>query len=378
MKKLMFFAALAAFGFGFSSCNDDEPDDLTKAVEETTTAFNWAEDGYSQSVDNNWQKYSVSGVFVNTVKKDNKVESITRDTIISNARLQRSVIVGDAWTAEQENEDILTASNALVEIMSVKDTTWTDNKYRWSAKKLIKRIKTFVTLADKSQKENICLVQEWINVTVNHENVQGSFKNFDSKVTHKAATQKDGNKIMYQDTLYYTLDTNLQKVVTKGELTVNSKSNSIFPPEWGKIIDASAHHALDFDESQGVDTWVIYFENNYILPVVIRDREPQWDFSQVHRAEGNISGLFTGAAYDEVDGIWRPTAVIVNPKYIIYRYYMTDLVIVGKNYIEKLGEKWNPDNGNTYEPITKYTFAIENGVLKVYFDGNFMYEFVSH
>lgn len=373
MRKLLLLAALAAFAISFSSCNDDD----SNAAEGTATAFYWADDCYLQSADNDWQSYSASGVFVNTVKKDNNVESIARDTVVSKVRLKRSIVAEDGWTAEQEKEDIATSTNALVEILSTKDSTWNDGKYRWTAKKLVKRVKTFVTLADKSQKENVWLVQEWINVTVNYENTQATFKNFGAKAEHKTDTQKDGNKIMYQDTLYYTLDTNLQKVVTKGELTVNSKSNSIFPPEWGKIIDASAHHALDFDESQGVDTWVIYFENNYILPVVIRDREPQWDFSQVHRAEGNLSGIFTGAAYDEVDGIWRPATVVVNPKYIEYRHYAAIIVFVGKNYIEKLGEKWNPDNGNTYEPITKYTFAIENGVLKVYFDGNFMYEFTS-
>ncbi len=372
MRKLLLLAALAAFAISFSSCNDDD----SNAAEGTATAFYWADDCYLQSADNDWQSYSASGVFVNTVKKDNNVESIARDTVVSKARLKRSIVAEDGWTAEQEKEDIATSTNALVEILSTKDSTWNDGKYRWTAKKLVKRVKTFVTLADKSQKENVWLVQEWINVTVNYENTQATFKNFGAKAEHKADTQKDGNKIMYQDTLYYTLDTNLQKVVTKGELTVNSKSNSIFPPEWGKIIDASAHHALDFDKSQGVDTWVIYFENNYILPVVIRDREPQWDFSQVHRSEEDLR-IFTGAAYDEVDGIWRPTTVIVDPKYIIYRHYAAIIVLVGKNYIEKLGEKWNPDNGNTYEPITKYTFAIENGVLKVYFDGNFMYEFTS-
>lgn len=376
MKSKFLYAVIAALVLSMVSCMDEIDKLIRNHEKEKVESFEWS-DRAKQSVDDGWQTYSVAGVFVVTDKQGGEVTGATRDTVVTSASLKRFVKAETDWETEQTKTSQSTSKES-VEVLAVKDSTWTQGKYKWYAKKITKRLTATVMLEDHSKQTNSWLAQEWTDVSVAKENSHFSFKNFDVKTSNVAAVKQVEDRVYsYGDTLFYTLGSNLQKPVATGtiKLKFSSSGKTFFPKELGSVVECKQLRSLDEDQNGGVDTWCIYFSKGYVLPVVVRNAAPRWDFSLLVKTDKKS---YNGAAYDRNSDKprWIPVYGYEDlPYYLIYEADGREVERISVAQAAALERGWNPVCDNVFScKTTVYDFSYTFGLFTVFYCGKFVGE----
>ena len=155
----------------------------------------------------------------------------------------------------------------------------------------------------------------------------------------------------------------------KNGILIEDPGNTFFPREWGKLIDAYQSVSNDEEHKGYVYTLSLRFENNYVLPVVVRRSSSgycniEWNFDFVE--ETDIT-TYNSATYQLNDNSWINTTAQDEPYHMIWS--RLGIECANKNYTEAKSCHWDEDhliNHRTSSQTSRFNIIFNNGVLTIY------------
>jgi hypothetical protein len=138
---------------------------------------------------------------------------------------------------------------------------------------------------------------------------------------------------------------------------------TFFPKEWGKLKNIKQTVANNKNHNGHVYTWLLEFENDVKLPVVIAPGSinPAWHFEY---AEVTTVSNYNGGTYDKATNTWICTTASDKPNQMVWSRNSKEKA--NKDYSVARNQNW--DEGRTVDghPSTqtsRYQLTINNGRL---------------
>ena len=272
------------------------------------------------------------------------------------------------WTVIQASNSQTTS---YVQKSDAGSTDKSDNKDGATAKwKRYKYVLTSVTtFPDGTTKDNVVRTTEPEGWEITFRGKTHTFKRPTYSQTNTRGSVSGGSEVSgykvydFVDKFSYSRGSNTKNFSPKGTIKVKKSEPTFFPEEWGTLLNAKQTVANNRNHNSFVYTWLLEFENDVVLPVVIASgsTDPDWHFEY---AEKTSVKTYNGGTYDKATNTWIATTASDKPNQMVWSRNSKEKA--NKDYSVARNQNW--DEGHTVDghPSTqtsRYQLTVKNGIL---------------
>ena len=344
--------------------------------------------GYSQDASESVVLLMEKGV---TIVSEDFVTSTEKETVTDNTvtayilyRVEKSdgthedypLEFSDSRDGKEDNPwTVIQASNSqttsYVQKSDAGSTDKSDNKDGATAKwKRYKYVLTSVTtFPDGTTKDNVVRTTEPEGWEITFRGKTHTFKRPTYSQTNTRGSVSGGSEVSgykvydFVDKFSYSRGSNTKNFSPKGTIKVKKSEPTFFPEEWGTLLNAKQTVANNRNHNSFVYTWLLEFENDVVLPVVIASgsTDPDWHFEY---AEKTSVKTYNGGTYDKATNTWIATTASDKPNQMVWSRNSKEKA--NKDYSVARNQNW--DEGHTVDghPSTqtsRYQLTVKNGIL---------------
>ena len=279
----------------------------------------------------------------------------------------REATVKPLWTSVETSKSQTTASVNKSQTGS-SDKSTTKDGFEISWKRYSYDSKAIVTLSGSTQ-ENLLQTVEPEGWTAKFRGKtytipRPTYSVSNDKGSVSGGSEVDGYYVYdYANGYTYTRGNNSQTFTPKGVIKVKKSDPTFFPEEWGLLKNIKQTVANNKNHNGFVYTWLLEFENDIVLPVVIASGSinPDWHFEY---AEQTSVKTYNGGTYDKASNTWIATTASDKPNQMVWSRNSKEKA--NKDYSVARNQNW--DEGRTVDghPSTqtsRYQLTINNGRL---------------
>jgi len=253
------------------------------------------------------------------------------------------------WTVIQASNSQTTS---YVQRSDAGSTDKSDNKDGATAKwKRYKYVLTSVTtFPDGTTKDNVVRTTEpegW-EITFRgktHTFKRPTYSQTNTRGSVSGGSEVDGYKVYdFVDKFSYSRGSNTKNFSPKGTIKVKKSEPTFFPEDWGKLKNIKQTVANNESHNGFVYTWLLEFEENVKLPVVVRpgSNRPEWHFEY---AEVTTVSNYNGGTYDKATNTWICTTASDKPNQMVWSRNSKEKA--NKDYSVARNQNW--DEGHTVD-----------------------------
>ena len=279
----------------------------------------------------------------------------------------REATVKPLWTSVETSKSQTTASVNKSQTGSSDKSTSKDG-FEISWKRYSYDSKATVTLPGSTQ-ENLLQTVEPEGWTAKFRGKTYTIPRPTYSVSNDKGSVSGGSEVdgyyvyNYANGYTYTRGNNSQTFTPKGTIKVKKSDPTFFPEEWGLLKNIKQTVANNKNHNGFVYTWLLEFENDVKLPVVIAPGSinPDWHFEY---AEVTTVSNYNGGTYDKATNTWICTTASDKPNQMVWSRNSKEKA--NKDYSVARNQNW--DEGRTVDghPSTqtsRYQLTINNGRL---------------
>ena len=280
----------------------------------------------------------------------------------------RTSEIDPAWSSIESNNMQSTSSASRTETGSAGQSS-SKNGFTAKWKRYTYDVKSVATLAGSKQNNRIKTVEpEGWEITYRGKTFKFNRPSYSASNDNGTVTEggkNNGyNEYNYANKFNYTRGGNNKSFTSSGVIKVKLEEPTFFPKEWGNLIEAKQTVANNETHSSFVYTWSLRFENNIVLPVVVRsgDATPEWHFEY---AENTTITEYNGGTYDKASDTWINTTASDKPNQMVWSRNSKEKA--NKDYRIAMNQNWDEGHlidGHPSTQTSRYQLTVSNGVLK--------------